>query len=124
MKFLADENFPRRAIQVLRDAGFEVAWVGDTHAGASDREVLQLCASENRTLLTFDKDFGELAFKEALSASCGILLFRVTPQDPFEIVPLVLAAVRARPDWAGLFGVVSRRNIRIRALPDDTHTVR
>jgi hypothetical protein len=34
MKFLADENFPRLAIQVLRDAGFEVAWSGDEHAGA------------------------------------------------------------------------------------------
>jgi predicted nuclease of predicted toxin-antitoxin system len=124
MRFLADENFPRRAIQVLRDAGFDVAWSGDSNAGASDRQVLQLCAAESRTLLTFDKDFGELAFREALPASCGILLFRITPQDPFEIASLVLAAVRARPDWAGLFGVVSRRNIRIRALPDDKRTVR
>jgi predicted nuclease of predicted toxin-antitoxin system len=124
MRFLADENFPRRAIQVLRDAGFDVAWSGDSNAGASDRQVLQLCAAESRTLLTFDKDFGELAFREALPASCGILLFRITPQDPFEIAPLVLAAVRTRPHWAGLFGVVSRRNIRIRALPDDKCTVR
>jgi predicted nuclease of predicted toxin-antitoxin system len=117
MKFLADENFPRLAIQVLRDAGFEVLWSGDAHAGAGDPEVLRLCASENRTLLTFDKDFGELAFKAALPASAGILLFRITPQDPAEIAPLVLAAVRARPEWAGFFGVVERRNIRIRALP-------
>ena len=117
MKLLADENFPRLAVEVLRDAGFDVVWSGDTHASASDRYVLQLCAAENRTLLTFDKDFGELAFKAALPASCGILLFRITPQDPVEIAPLVLAAVRARPDWAGLFGVVTRRNIRIRALP-------
>jgi predicted nuclease of predicted toxin-antitoxin system len=117
MKFLADENFPRLAIQVLRDAGFEVAWSGDEHAGASDRDVLRLCATEHRTLLTFDKDFGELAFKSALPASCGILLFRITPQDPVEIAPLVLAAIRMRPDWVGFFGVVTRRNIRIRALP-------
>ena len=117
MKLPADENFPRLAVEVLRDAGFDVVWSGDSHAGASDRYVLQLCSAENRTLLTFDKDFGELAFKAALPASCGILLFRITPQDPVEIAPLVLAAVRSRPDWVGYFGVVTRRNIRIRALP-------
>src|ERR1017187_7844749 len=117
MTFLADENFPRLAIQVLRDAGFDVVWRADTHPGAGDPEVLRLCANENRTLLTFDKDFGELAFKTALPASAGILLFRITPQDPTEIAPLVLSAVRARSDWAGFFGVVTRTNIRIRALP-------
>ena len=117
MKFLADENFPRLAIELLRVAGFDVAWSGDTHAGATDREVLRLCAAEKRTLLTFDKDFGELAFKAALPATCGILLFRITPQDPVEIAPLVMSAARAQPDWAGFFGVVTRRNIRIRAIP-------
>src|ERR1035441_10906854 len=116
MKFLADENFPRLAIQVLRDAGFEVLWSGDAHAGAGDPEVLRLCASENRTLLTFDKDFGELAFKAALPASAGILLFRITPQDPAEIAPLVLAAVRARRSEEHTSELQSLRHLVCRLL--------
>lgn len=117
MKFLADENFPRLAIQVLRNAGFDVRWIGDTHSGASDPEVLRLASADERILLTFDKDFGELAFKAGLPAGCGILLFRITPQDPVEIAPIVLATLAAQSDWAGLFGVVTRRNVRVRALP-------
>lgn len=54
MKFIADENFPVRAVARLRDAGFDVTWVGDGDAGASDDQVLQLCAASNRVLLTLD----------------------------------------------------------------------
>ena len=69
MKFLADENFPRPAFQVLRNAGFDISWIADDCPGATDDEVLACCAAQNRTLLTFDKDFGELAFSRSLPAS-------------------------------------------------------
>ena len=58
MSFLADENFPRPAVWALRQSGFDISWVMDNGAGASDTTVLARCISRNRTLLTFDKDFG------------------------------------------------------------------
>ncbi|MEO8128242.1 MAG: DUF5615 family PIN-like protein [Bryobacteraceae bacterium] len=58
MRLLADENFPRPAVQAPRDAGFDLLWIADTDAGAPDHQVLALCVPTNRTLLTFDKDFG------------------------------------------------------------------
>jgi hypothetical protein len=35
--FLADENFPRPAVQALRDAGLDVLWIAEANPGAPDR---------------------------------------------------------------------------------------
>jgi predicted nuclease of predicted toxin-antitoxin system len=58
MKFLADENFPRPAWLVLRDAGIDVPSVAEESPGLSDEEVAALCEGDRRVLPTFDKDFG------------------------------------------------------------------
>ena len=61
MRFLANENFPRAAVAALEAAGHDVVWVRTAAPGASDRQVLAWAEREERILLTFDKDFGELA---------------------------------------------------------------
>ncbi|HEU0140847.1 MAG TPA: DUF5615 family PIN-like protein [Bryobacteraceae bacterium] len=40
MTFLADENFPRPAVEALRRAGVDVVWIAEANPGASDDEVL------------------------------------------------------------------------------------
>lgn len=117
MRFLADENFPRPAIQALRNAGFDVAWVSEGQSGAADEEVLARCSAEARTLLTFDKDFGEIAFRRGMPAECGIILFRVTPQDPHEAASIALSSLRSQATWGGYFSVVTRQRIRARPIP-------
>ncbi len=87
MKFLADENFPRPAITALREAGLDILSSAETHPGATDNEVLSECISNGRTLLTFDKDFGELAYRRRLPSDCGIILFRLTPRVPQKWLP-------------------------------------
>jgi predicted nuclease of predicted toxin-antitoxin system len=52
-------------------------WVRTAAPGSTDPEVLAWAARDERILLTFDKDFGELAKASALPATCGIILFRV-----------------------------------------------
>jgi predicted nuclease of predicted toxin-antitoxin system len=71
----------------------------------------------HRTLLTFDKDFGELAYRRGLPADCGIVLFRITPQTPEEVAVLAVTAIKSQPTWAGSFSVVTRQRIRVRPLP-------
>lgn len=78
MRLLADENFPGAAVAALRRAGFDVLWVAEANPGIADEAILDLCASTQRTLPTFDKDFGELAYKAGLPAQHGVVLFRVT----------------------------------------------
>lgn len=62
MKFLFDQNFDRRLLRPLHEAGHDVTVVSVDYApGIPDREVLAIAHREGRILLTFDKDFGELA---------------------------------------------------------------
>ena len=71
MRILADENIPRCVVETLRRENHDVAWVRRDAPGATDRKVLARARAGNRLLLTFDMDFGELAFREGLpTPSC------------------------------------------------------
>ena len=85
--------------------------------GAPDPEILARAGSEGRTLLPFDKDFGELAFRSGLAAPCGTILFRLGPRSPGDAASAVLTAMRAREDWSGHFPVVEPGSVRLVPLP-------
>lgn len=63
MRILANENVPELIVERLRDARHDVSWVRADSPGATDQDVLQRAITEDRVILTFDKDFGELAFQ-------------------------------------------------------------
>ena len=46
-----------------------------------------------RMLVTFDKDFGELAFVRGARASRGVVLFRVPPTSPGALVSIVVMTI-------------------------------
>ena len=116
MKFLADENFPRPAVRALREQGIEVAWVSEDCPGSIDEDILARCTNHQLTLLTLDKDFGELVFHRGLPAECGVILFRVDAESPSQFAEIALAALRSRDDWSGFFTVVTRDRIRMTPL--------
>jgi hypothetical protein len=72
MRILANENFPGDAVEALRERGYDMAWVRSDAPGSSDEEILARAQAENRIIVTFDKDFGELAFRSRLPASSGV----------------------------------------------------
>lgn len=77
MRFLANENFPRAAVEALRADGHDVSWIRTEAQGIPDDAVLARAHADGRVLLTFDKDFGELVLKRGARASHGIILFRI-----------------------------------------------
>jgi predicted nuclease of predicted toxin-antitoxin system len=117
MLFLANENFPGEAVEALRQEGHDVAWVRIDAPGAADQEVLKRAQTEARVLLTFDKDFGELAFRTGLPATSGIILFRIPISSAGQVARIAVAALRSRQDWAGHFSVIEQGRIRMTALP-------
>ncbi len=116
MRFLADENFPGGAVRALRDMGVDVAWVREGAPGAMDEEVLAWAVREERVLLTFDKDFGELACRAALPAQCGIVLFRLPMRAAPKAGDALARIVRSRDDWPGHLTIVEPGQLRMRAL--------
>jgi len=58
MRFLVDENLPVDVQEVLLADGHDVLYVRQSdHRGATDRDLWQLAASEERVLVTRDLDF-------------------------------------------------------------------
>jgi predicted nuclease of predicted toxin-antitoxin system len=60
MRFVADENFPGDAVNKLEVAGHDILWVRTMAPGSKDEDILELAVREDRIILTFDKDFGEM----------------------------------------------------------------
>jgi len=117
MRILANENFPGDAVMALRERGHNVAWVRYDAPGSSDTQVLARAQAEGRVLLTFDKDFGELAFRSGLPASSGVVLFRISAPSSAHVARVAVAALESRTDWAGHFAVVEDDRIRMTSLP-------
>lgn len=116
MRFLADENLPAEAVKALRAAGNDVIWIGSDAPGSSDAEVLARAAREQRILLTFDKDFGELARASPLLAECGVILLRIPMPRPDGAGQQLAALIMARDDWAAHFSVIEPGRVRMRRL--------
>ncbi|MCC5621475.1 DUF5615 family PIN-like protein [Nostoc sp. CHAB 5715] len=116
MRFLANENFPGDAVEALRNRGHDVIWIRTDAPGITDPEVLNRAQSDERILLTFDKDFGELAFRSHLPATCGIILFRIKAPSGTVVAQKVAIAIAFRSDWIGHFSVVEDERIRMRIL--------
>ena len=85
--------------------------------GSSETEVLRRAMSQERILLTFDKDFGELAFQRRMGASSGVVLFRNSPASPQRVAQTAVAALHSRADWTGHLAVVKKNRIRLTPLP-------
>ena len=116
MRFLANENFPGAAVSMLKSAGHDVVWIRTAAPGASDRQVLAWAARDARVLLTFGKDFGELARASALPATCGAVLLGTPVPNPSDVGPRLADLIAARDDWVGHFSVVELGRVRMRAL--------
>ncbi|HET6521350.1 MAG TPA: DUF5615 family PIN-like protein [Geminicoccaceae bacterium] len=117
MQILADENVPEAVIEVLLKQGHDVIWALMAMPGATDREIIARANDERRLLLTFDKDFGELAFRDRLSPASGVILVRLEASSPAETAGVIAAALASHRDWIGYFSTVARNRIRARPLP-------
>lgn len=93
MRFLANENVPLDAVIALRENGYDVMWVRTCAPGSADEEILARAVSEKRILITFDKDFGELAFRYRLIAECGVILFRIPEKSAAYMAKVVTASI-------------------------------
>jgi predicted nuclease of predicted toxin-antitoxin system len=117
MQFLADENIPLLSVKLIRSTGIDLTYISEVSPGISDSDVLKLSETQNRILLTFDLDFGELIFKHKLNASKGIILFRLIPFTPLEIGDIFLSLLNSNDfKFDGNLTVVERDYVRQRPL--------
>ena len=104
MKFIADENLGSEVPKFLRSLGIDVIAVAEVAAGEADPNVLSIANSQQRILLTLDKDFGELVFKEGLIHS-GVILFRLKDESIENKKKILLKVLKSKKKFFGEFTV-------------------
>lgn len=116
-RMLADENVPGDVVTALRTDGHDVAWMRDVGPGSPDDRVLALALAEGRIVLTFDKDFGELAFRLGQRATPGVILLRPRLRSPGHLVRFTQAVLAQDHAWEGHFAVAEEGRLRLVPLP-------
>ena len=94
MRFLLDENVsPVIGIQ-LNSLGHDVLLASAACRGSPDEDVVALAVSHQRILISEDKDFGELAFRDGLRppSLVRLVLPRFTPEAKSQRLCEAIAA--------------------------------
>jgi len=99
MEFLANENFPLLSVMLLRNADYRVVSIAQESPGITDFEVLTRAHEENMVILTFDRDYGELIYKNRVLLPAGVVYFRFGPATPAEPADIIIR-LTAMP-WQG-----------------------
>lgn len=114
---LLDENMPRSAARALRDAGHDVAFVAEVEPAADDRRVLALARAQQRVLVSFDADFGDLIYRQAVPPPPAVIYLRLHPIDGTTAAALVMQALTE--PFTGHFVVCTPDARRRRPFPAD-----
>lgn len=116
MKILADESMDHEIVIRLREEGHDVKYVSEISPGIMDEEVLALASDENTLLVTADKDFGELIFRQGF-VKRGIVLYRLAGLSAREKAQIVSFAIAEHGDaLLQSFGVIAEKAVRIRKV--------
>ena len=101
----------------LRAQGDEVVHAAEVMVGEPDTIILQAALDQDRVLLTFDHDFGELVFRQQHPPAPGIVLFRLHQLLPDALVACLANFFHGKPTLRGYFTVVSPGQYRQTDLP-------
>jgi predicted nuclease of predicted toxin-antitoxin system len=114
MNLLADEGVDRQIVERLRQDGHEVLYIAEMAPSIADEAVLDRANTLQAVLLTADKDFGELVFRQG-RIHAGVVLIRLAGTVAETKADIVSAAIRDHSvKLADAFSVVTRGTVRIR----------
>lgn len=116
MKFLADESVDFPIVKLMRELGFEVDFIAEISPSISDTEVLRIANEKEAILITMDKDFGELIYRNKHN-SFGIILLRTNHLENELKLTIINEVINKYIDeLPNKFTVVQENNVRIRTM--------
>lgn len=113
MRFLVDECTGTSVADWLKNENHDVFSVFEQWRGASDDAILEKCHQENYILVTSDKDFGEMVFRNQ-KVHNGIILVRCNPNNFVKRIEVLSKLLKNYSDkLENNFVVVSNDSVRI-----------
>ena len=117
MLFLANENLPAKSISLLRSSGYEVRSVKEEMPGISDILILNKAKELSAIILTFDKDYGEIIFRNEFVEPPPVVSFRFKGTTANYAAESLLSMIKSGLfELEGFFTVVEVDNIRQRKI--------
>lgn len=116
MKLLPDACVWERAASQLSSLGHDVIWAGDWEHDPGDLEILQRAHAEQRVLVTYDKDFGELSVHRGIRHAGIIRLVEISAGQTARVCNATVQQY-AEDLLRGAIVTVERHRTRVR-LPD------
>ncbi len=114
MNLLADENVEQQIVEYLRRDQHDVYFIAEMEPSVDDDEVLNRANERNALLITGDKDFGEMIYRQGL-IHAGVILVRLAGLLPETKGQIVSTVVRERKsELLNSFTVISPGSVRIR----------
>jgi predicted nuclease of predicted toxin-antitoxin system len=114
MTLVADESVESEIVVRLRTDGHDVSYIAETSPAVDDDTVLQTSNSRGAVLLTADKDFGEMVYRQDRIHG-GVVLIRLAGLSPETKAEVVSTVFRDQADeMPDAFTVISPGIIRIR----------
>jgi len=114
MNLVADESVDRAVVERLRQDGHDVVWIAELAPSIADDEVLREANDRDALLLTADKDFGELVYRQG-RVHGGVVLMRLSGLANATKAENVAEVFRDRAaELPGAFTVLSPGAVRIR----------
>jgi len=112
VRFLIDECVGPALAEWLRQQGHEVFSVYEEARGIDDDTILHKSNSENRILLTADKDFGEKIYRER-RPHCGVVLLRLSDERAKSKISVVARLLQSYSDHLpNRYVVVTEERVR------------
>ena len=116
MNLLADESVDRQIVEGLRQDGHDVLYIAEVEPSISDNAVFDSANKQSALLVTEDKDFGEIVFRDGRLSSGGVVLIRLAGLSAKKKAEIVSDAFETHGlEFENHFSVVSPGKIRIRS---------
>lgn len=113
MRFITDENIGPTVTKWLVSKGYQVFSVYDETPGLADEEILNKGFQEDYIVITGDKDFGELVYKNQLPHK-GVVLLRLSDETPPSKIKVLAQLLSQYADQLpNKFTVVTEIGVRI-----------
>jgi len=96
----------------LKRKGLDIVSVIELSLGLKDKEVLNLANKEERIIVTFDKDFGELVVRRRVKVK-GLILLRFIPRSSQQVAEKIWQVLESEIPLENNLPVVREHTIRV-----------
>ncbi len=120
LRFLVDNALSPKLAEALRQGGHDAMHVRDlSMQAASDAEIFDRAATEERIVVSADTDFGMLLASRGASKPSVILFRKGVAHRPAQQAALLLANLHAVQEdlEAGSVVILQPNRVRVRRLP-------